>query len=242
MVFVIDIGNTKIKTAVFEADKLVVRTDFEYENWQKNILKKIDSFSKIETVIVASVAKFDENDFLFLSKFKLIFITNNTKLPFHNLYTTPNTLGIDRKVLAAGAVLKYQNINRLIIDAGTCVTYDFVDSNNSYFGGAISPGLRIRYKSLHDYTAKLPLLEAQMPEHFIGNATSESIHAGVIYGLLHEIDGFIDHYRAIYENFIIILTGGDTEFLAKQLKNIIFANENFLLESLNLIYQYQEHD
>jgi type III pantothenate kinase len=86
------------------------------------------------------------------------------------------------------------------------------------------------------------LIEAQIPQHFIGNATSESIHAGVIYGLLHEIDGFIDHYRAIYENFIIILTGGDTEFLAKQLKNIIFANENFLLESLNLIYQYQEHD
>jgi type III pantothenate kinase len=133
----------------------------------------------------------------------------------------------------------YSNQNRLVIDAGTCVTYDFIDSNDNYLGGAISPGIRLRYEALHNYTAKLPLLTKKEPESFIGNSTSESIHSGVVEGLTNEINGFIDQYSNQFTNFIIILTGGDADFLAKRLKNTIFANSNFLLESLNTIYQYK---
>jgi type III pantothenate kinase len=142
-------------------------------------------------------------------------------------------------VLAAGATLQFPNQNRLVIDAGTCVTYDFIDENDVYLGGAITPGLRLRYESLHDFTAKLPLLTVENPNYFIGKSTAESIHSGVVNGLVYEIDGFIDEYKALYSNFIIILTGGDTDFLAKRLKNTIFANSNFLLESLNQTFQYK---
>jgi type III pantothenate kinase len=156
-----------------------------------------------------------------------------------NCYATPETLGIDRMVLAAGATLQFPNQNRLVIDAGTCVTFDFIDESNNYLGGAIAPGLRLRYESLHNYTAKLPLLALEDPKDLIGKSTAESIHSGVANGLVYEIDGFIDEYRVRYSNFIIILTGGDTEFLAKRLKNTIFANSNFLLESLNQTFQYK---
>jgi type III pantothenate kinase len=106
-------------------------------------------------------------------------------------------------------------------------------------GGAISPGIRLRYEALHQYTAKLPLLTKAYPNHYIGNSTHQAIHTGVIQGLLHEIDGFIMQYQTQYPNIIIILTGGDADFLAKRLKNTIFANSNFLLESLNQTFQYK---
>jgi type III pantothenate kinase len=141
-------------------------------------------------------------------------------------------------VLAAGAVLQFPEQNRLIIDAGTCVTYDFVNHNNQYLGGAISPGLRLRYQSLNQYTAKLPLLTLENPNNLIGNSTQNAIHSGVVNGLVFEIEGFISTYLEQYQNFIIILTGGDADFLAKRLKNTIFANSNFLLESLHLLHIY----
>ena len=143
-------------------------------------------------------------------------------------------------VLATGAVLQFPNKNRLVIDAGTCITYDFIDENDNYLGGAISPGIRLRYESLHQQTAKLPLLTKKQPENLIGNSTNESIHSGVINGTALEIDGFIELYKVKYAQFIIILTGGDAEFLAMRLKNTIFANSNFLLESLNQTFQYNQ--
>ncbi|WP_308131522.1 type III pantothenate kinase, partial [uncultured Flavobacterium sp.] len=145
----------------------------------------------------------------------------------------------DRMVLAAGAVLQFPKQNRLVIDAGTCITYDFVDENDNYLGGAISPGLRLRYEALHNFTARLPLLELDSPKSIIGNSTSQSIHSGVVNGAVNEIDGFINDYKQHYSKFTIILTGGDAEFLAKRLKNTIFANSNFLLESLSHLFQYK---
>ena len=121
-------------------------------------------------------------------------------------------------------------------------TLDFIDENDNYLGGAISPGIRLRYESLHQFTAKLPLLTKTNPKSCIGNSTNESIHSGVVNGLTNEIDGFIDYYKSLNANFIIILTGGDAEFLAMRLKNTIFANSNFLLESLNQTFQYNQND
>ena len=124
----------------------------------------------------------------------------------------------------------------------------FIDENNNYLGGAISPGIRLRYESLNNYTAKLPLLSLELfesqsedsePHRFIGNSTSNSIHSGVLNGVQNEINGFIAQYQEVYPKFIIILTGGDADFLAKRLKNTIFANSNFLLESLNQTFQYK---
>jgi type III pantothenate kinase len=203
----------------------------------ENILNK---HKKVSNIVVASVSDLDKQTFLdFEELVKIHFVSHNDPFPFINRYETPKTLGIDRLVLATGATLRFPKQNRLVIDAGTCVTYDFIDENNNYLGGAISPGLRLRYEALHNYTAKLPLLTLENPEHLIGKSTSESIHSGVVNGLIFEIDSFIADYKALYSNFIIILTGGDTEFLAKRLKNTIFANSNFLVESLNQTFQYK---
>ena len=240
MILVIDVGNTRIKGAVFEGAILLEIFVFTKIELQKNIENILKNFEKVSDLVVSSVGDVEKLSFLaFDNVLKVHFISNTDPFPFQNKYATPQTLGIDKMVLDAGATLQFPNQNRLVIDAGTCVTYDFIDQDNNYLGGAIAPGLRLRYESLHNYTAKLPLLALENPENLIGNSTSDSIHSGVVNGLVYEIDGFINEYRARYLNFIIILTGGDTDFLAKRLKNTIFANSNFLLESLNQTFQYK---
>ncbi|MBC8643691.1 type III pantothenate kinase [Flavobacterium lindanitolerans] len=240
MLLAIDVGNTRIKGAVFENDSLLGYFIFLKKDFRKNIEKILKDFPKTAFLVVASVGSLDKNDFLdFGEKLKVHFISHEDSFPFVNLYETPKTLGMDRMVLAAGAVLQFPKQNRLVIDAGTCITYDFVDENDNYLGGAISRGLRLRYEALHNFTARLPLLELDSPKSIIGNSTSQSIHSGVVNGAVNEIDGFINDYKQHYSKFTIILTGGDAEFLAKRLKNTIFANSNFLLESLSHLFQYK---
>jgi len=241
MLLAIDIGNTRIKAAVFEVDTLFEVLIFTKEELTSKVDFILQLHPKIKTIVVATVGNLDKTSFLdFENRVKIQFLSHESKFPFQNLYATPTTLGIDRMVLASGAVIQFPDQNRLVIDAGTCITYDFIDADNNYLGGAISPGLRLRYESLHQFTAKLPLLTKSYPENIIGNSTQESIHSGVVNGVIHEIDGFVEEYKAQYAKFIIILTGGDTEFLAKRLKNTIFANSNFLLESLNQTFQYNQ--
>lgn len=240
MILAVDVGNTRIKGAVFEDSILLNVFVFKREDIQKSIQNILKSHKKITHLVVASVSNIEKETFIDFDKSVTIYyVSHKDSFPFVNCYETPQTLGIDRLVLATGATLQFPNQNRLVIDAGTCVTYDFIDENNNYLGGAISPGLRLRYEVLHNYTAKLPLLNIEKPKKIIGKSTTESIHSGVVNGLLNEIDGCINQYKAQYSNFIIILTGGDTDFLAKQLKNTIFANSNFLLESLNQTFQYK---
>ena len=241
MLLTIDVGNTRIKAAVFEQNTLIDVIIFTKEELLVQVENILNKFQKIENLVVASVGNVTKEQFLsFKKSVKIHFITHESKFPFTNLYSTPTTLGIDRMVLASGAVLQFPHQNRLVIDAGTCITYDFIDENDNYLGGAISPGIRLRYQALNEYTAKLPLLTKSEPHTFIGNSTTESIHSGVINGVALEIDGFIELYKTQYAKFIIILTGGDAEFLAKRLKNTIFAHSNFLLESLNQTFQYNQ--
>jgi len=243
MLLTIDVGNTRIKAAVFEQNRFVELFIFTKETILTETTNILNKFPKIKNIVIASVANVEKELFLNLkSKVEIHFITPEIKLPYNNLYSTPSSLGIDRMFLAAGAVLQFPNQNRLIIDTGTCITYDFVDEIDNYLGGAISPVIGLRYGSLHQQTAKLPLLSKIYPESFIGNSTQESIHSGVINGVTLEIDGFIELYKDQYAKFIIILTGGDAEFLAVRLKNTIFANSYFLLESLNQTFQYNQND
>jgi type III pantothenate kinase len=240
MILTIDVGNTRIKGAVFEEASALEYFVFEPLEIEKNILNILKKYHQVRYLVVASVGLIEKKIFLaFEKQVKIHFVSHDDLFPFNNQYETPKTLGIDRMVLAAGATIQYPKCNRLVIDAGTCVTYDFIDENDNYLGGAIAPGLRLRYESLHAFTAKLPLLKVADISEMIGRSTAGSIHSGVINGLVYEIDGFIDEYKTLASKFIIILTGGDTEFLAKRLKNTIFANSNFLLESLNRTFQYK---
>jgi type III pantothenate kinase len=238
MILAIDKGNSKTKLALFQDFNLIELVIIDALEFDKKILEIIKKYPCISEIVLANVGKPIEN--LKKLNLKINIINHQNLFPFENLYQTPQTLGIDRAVLAAGAVLKYPNSNTLIIDAGTCVTFDYVNEKNQYLGGSISPGLLLRYKSLHDYTANLPLLSPNYPKSKIGNTTFEAIHSGVVNGLLSEIQYITDNFRSCYEKFNIILTGGDTLFLAKRLKNTIFANSNFLLESLILLHQYQQ--
>lgn len=239
MIYTLDIGNTRTKLAMFENDSLVKTEYLSTKNLQEELLFFLKKNNTIPKIILASVIHLDNTLLNWLEKHtELTQITHTTSLPISNKYKTPHTLGIDRLVVAAGATILYPQTAKLIIDAGTCITYDFVNANNEYLGGAISPGLKLRYKALNDYTAKLPYLEVEDISYLTGQNTNESIQSGVINGIVAEIDNIIDRYKKDYADLTIILTGGDTVSLAKRLKNIIFANPNFLSESLNHIYQY----
>jgi len=240
MLLAVDIGNSRIKGAVFEDNTLLKQFVFSNTDIKANLSIILDQYPDCTDLAVATVGDVEKELFLsFDHRLKIHFISHEDRLPFQNHYATPLTLGIDRMVLASGAVLQFPSQDRLVVDAGTCVTYDFINCNDEYLGGGISPGIRLRYASLHQYTAKLPLLEKEAPDNFIGNSTAQSIHSGIVQGLIHEIDGFITQYKQQHPKIIIILTGGDAEFLANRLKNTIFANSNFLLESLNQTFQYK---
>ena len=235
MNLVIDIGNSKVKVAVFETDTMIMSIVCEETSFLDE-LKKISNNYQIVHSIVSSVKNIESEYFEELQKLpSLLLLNSDTPVPFKNLYSSLSTLGNDRIALAAAAVLKYPQKNSLVIDAGTCITYDFVNSNNEYLGGAISPGLEMRYKALHQHTSKLPLLSKNEVYKRTGFSTTESIHSGVINGVICEIEGVITQYKQDFHDLTVVLTGGDTKFLSKQLKNSIFANQNFLLQGLNKI-------
>ena len=239
MNLIIDVGNSFIKLAVFENNKIKHKEVVENVLVLEAIWALRDKHGLLDHIIISSVGKLKESDIKVLdASFDVLVLNSKTKLPFHNLYKTPKTLGVDRMALVSASVHQYPKKNVLVIDAGTCITYDFVNTKNEYLGGAISPGLRMRYKSLNNLTANLPLLDTEIPESIIGKSTKDSIHSGVVNGVLNEIDGAIREYKEKYSDLTVILTGGDANFLSKQLKSSIFANSNFLLEGLNYILQF----
>ncbi len=239
MNLVIDVGNTYIKIGVFEKSEIVYKSTIEQADFKKTISDLKNNYPLITDAIISSVSNLEDDFIEYVNKFfSVLFLDHLIQMPFKNLYKTPTTLGIDRLALVAAAVDQFPTKNVLVIDAGTCITYDFKNENEEYLGGAISPGLRMRYESLHNFTAKLPLLDLKNPKDTIGNSTEEAIHSGVVHGILNEIDGLIKDYCNIYPDLTVILTGGDAHFLSKRLKNSIFATSNFLLEGLNYILAF----
>ncbi len=238
MNLIIDVGNTRVKSAVFKGSELIHSEIFSYEKLVDKVNESIDKF-KCTNAIISSVSILKKNQISQIKeKISLFILNSNAKIPFKNKYSSPKTLGVDRMALAAAAANKYPSKNVLVVDAGTCITYDFLDKMGSYYGGAISPGITMRYKSLNQFTENLPLLSPKYERELIGIDTNSSIHIGVVTGVINEIDSFIDKYRKKNKDLTIVLTGGDLNFLNNRLKNGIFANPNFLLEGLNKILTY----
>ena len=239
MNLIIDVGNTYVKFAIYNQGKLNEKVIGELNDFENMVLEVIKDNPQIDQAIVSSVGRLSDAHLKSLKdKLRVLELSHSLKLPFKNLYATPKTLGVDRIALVSASVEQFPDRNVLIIDAGTCITYDFINTKNEYLGGAISPGIRLRYRTLNNLTANLPLLETEMPQDILGDSTENSIHSGVVFGVLKEIDGVIDDYVKEYSDLTVILTGGDTKFLSNQLKNSIFANSNFLLEGLNFILEY----
>ncbi|WP_373059658.1 type III pantothenate kinase [Zunongwangia sp. H14] len=242
MNLVVDIGNTSVKAAVFQGAEVLFKSSFQLKDFSEKISEIKENYPQTGFAILSSVVKEVEDEVNLLQKnFNFLQLTPNLPLPFKNLYSTPLTLGKDRIALMAAAVAAFPQKNVLVIDAGTCVTFDFKNKGEEYLGGAISPGLQMRFKALHKFTANLPLISPEEDLKMIGDSTKSSILSGVINGMAAEIDGTITAYKSKYEDLTVIFTGGDQQFLSKRLKNGIFANSNFLLEGLNYILEFNKN-
>ena len=242
MNIVIDVGNTQIKVAVFYNNKLQLKEVCNNSSFEE-VLKKIDlKYPIIRHALISLVGVFEDRNMQLLNKqYKTLVLSHNLNFPFINKYETPNTLGVDRIALSSAAVSTFPKTNCLIIDAGSCITYDFVTNKAEYLGGAISPGIKMRYKALHTFTKNLPELSPKKENSIIGKSTQSSINIGVVQGVLYEIQGYISQYSKEYKDLTIILTGGDAHFLLDSLNFNIFANSNFLLEGLNYILELNKN-
>ena len=235
MNLVVDIGNNFFKLGIFENSNLVFSFFEKNDKIDVEIEKIIHSYSKITSALISNVSSVKINDILNKLNIKIYELDSTFIFPFKLNYKTPESLGNDRLALAAAATILYPNSNNLVIDAGTCITIDFIDNNNHFMGGSISPGVKMRYDSLNHYTANLPLLKNENNFNYPGDSTNASIHAGIIGGVSNEINGFIKQINSRNDKVNVILTGGDAKILSKTLKITIFANQNFILEGLNSI-------
>ena len=237
MILAIDIGNTLTKLAVFEGDKIVeVISKKEIKNTDINTLVK--NFD-VKSIIVSTVS--DKNDLKELLKnHNFLVLNHHTPIPLQLKYKTPETLGLDR-IAAAVAAKKMYAENVLVIDMGTCITYDFININNEYLGGGISPGFKMRFKALNTFTQKLPLINFDNNKlMLVGNSTENSIISGVYNGMCNEVNGIINNYLSQYKNLKIVVTGGDRNLFDLEPKNRIFADEFLVLKGLNEILKYNE--
>jgi type III pantothenate kinase len=235
-----DFGNTRLKCGVFIIDRLTEVVSLEDDS-AGTINKLLDKHNP-EFAILSSVVDHNPDVEAILAKrTKLIKLDSSTKLPFTTPVSKPETIGADRLALAAFAVHFYNGQNNLVISLGSCITYNFINKYNSFNGGSISPGMEMRFKALNHYTAKLPLVKVDWNFPLIGYDTSTNILSGVLLGMAAEIDGIINEYKEKFENFNVLLTGGDTANFVQHLKNKIFADPYLILKGLYAISNFN-HD
>lgn len=243
---VIDVGNSANKIAVFDKDELLYQ-EVSALSLQQNIKALTTSYT-IKNIIISSVKNDDDNDKNQITgAFKYIKFNSDTKIPIHNKYKSPKSLGLDRLAAVIGANNIFPNHNVLVIDAGTCITYDTIDESANYYGGSISPGIKMRFNAMNHFTAKLPLVNFESSfNQIFGNDSISSMLSGVINGVIYEVEGFIKNHLKINPNLKIILCGGDAAFFDTRFKNSIFAHlisyePNLVLIGLNTVVKYQ-HD
>lgn len=243
MNLIIDIGNTTTKVVFFEKDKIVISRKYKRLklHFLESLIKQYDIENQIEAVIMSTVSYMPDDVIRYLKKrYFFIFFDDKTPIPIKNLYETPETLGNDRLASAVAANSLYPDQNVLCIDIGTCIKYDFVNKNNQYCGGAISPGFNIRFNALNTFTEKLPLIESKKVNYLIGKSTEESILSGVINGTALEINGMIIKYKNNYPDLKVVLSGGDMKYFDKELKISIFAVSNIVTLGLNIVLEFNK--
>lgn len=227
---IVDVGNSYTKIYVFEKENIIYAE--RIENNLVDFNNVLEQFT-IDYSLISNVS----NDFItdtLKSGFKnVVEFSYKLKLPIKINYKTPETLGKDRIAGAIGASHLFKGENIMVIDAGTAITYDFINRKGEFLGGNISPGLKIRFKALHTFTEKLPLLKPNNNFEPIANSTDEAIISGVQQGIIFELDSYINHFKGEFEDLKIILTGGDSFFFEKKIKNNIFAEPNLIAYGLN---------
>ena len=244
MNLIVDIGNTLVKLAVFDRGEIVAQHCVE--RLHPSMLGELLAAWPVRQAVVASTrGEVDEIAELLRPQVEyLLEFSSQTPVPIGNAYLTPDTLGRDRLAAAVGATVLYPGRNVLSVDFGTAVTVDLVTSDGVFRGGCISPGMKTRFRSLHDYSAKLPLCTATGDEALAGLTTGQAIELGVMNGITFEIEGYMARMREKIDDLCVIFTGGDAKFFVKRIKNTIFANCNLVFCGLNRILEYnasEEH-
>lgn len=230
----VDIGNSRIKSGLFQNDILV-----ETNIWDDlNSLRAYCEKTEHHKLAVSTVGMNEAEILTILGELSPRVINLKQELPISIDYQTPESLGVDRIVSAIGASVEYPNQDILIIDLGSCITYDLIDANNTYRGGLISPGLRMRMKGMSYYTKRLPDISEEWTENVIdslGKSTRECLNIGSYQAIIHELNGFIDGFCSEYPSLVVILTGGDAPSFESKLKQPIFADQFLVLKGLNRI-------
>lgn len=242
MNLIIDQGNASSKVAVFDKGRLI--TSFVYKEFNVEAVTSLLEKFDFTNGILSTVIDTDEELLRFLNvKLKrFVFLDEKVSLPVSVEYETPETLGRDRLAAVVGGIYLRPGQNLLIIDAGTAITYELVDSTGKFLGGNISPGMTTRFKALHTFTKKLPLLMEPEVVPLIGDSTKSAIQAGVVNGIIYEMDGYIDSLKKKYPDLFVFLTGGHSFYFETRLKNSIFADVNLVLIGLNRILEYNVED
>jgi type III pantothenate kinase len=247
MILAADIGNSRVKLGLFEGGVLRDVLVFPHADllvqlpahpaWQE--IRRGLQYLGLASVGKGEMAQTLLKAFDWLGPEQVLQIDTRTPMPIGNRYATPATLGVDRICAAAGAFAQHGRGPLLVIDAGTAITYDYVDAAGDYQGGGISPGLRTRFRALQHFTAALPLVEAEGELPLVGFDTVTSIRSGVVNGLIGEINHFVTAYRALAgDGMPVFLTGGDTTFLGNHLKNINFADAHLLLRGIHTVISH----
>lgn len=234
----IDQGNSSTKIGIFDNNVLI--EGITYKNLNRSDISHITNKFNINACILSSVVAGNDELIEWLKKHihQFIELSHTTPIPIENLYKTPETLGKDRLAAVIGAAFLEPYTDILVVDAGTAITYDFIDADNKYYGGNIAPGVDLRLRSLHEFTQKLPLVNATTDQPFLGHDTNSALISGAVYGIVFEIDGYINTLKIKYPQLSTFLTGGSIFYFDNKLKNAIFAERNLVLIGLNRILQH----
>ena len=240
MKLIADFGNTLQKLAIFNGNELVSLSRFENITAQQ-LSDFIRTNGPFKSAILSSVIIVEEDILSIFNQIPLfIELSHQTPLPVKLFYKTPETLGRDRIAAAVAGNFLYPDHNVLVIDAGTCITFDLVTKTAEYLGGSIHPGINMQFTALHTFTGKLPLVNRRDFDELTGKTTEESIISGVLRGTCASVEGMIDDYNSRFPELVVLITGGDSGYLFNNLKNRIFALPNLILEGLNKILDFNE--
>ena len=240
MKLILDFGNSLQKCALVDGDSISLSV---FENITLENIQKLTAGKNIESVILSSVINYDKAIKNWLSQtYFFIEFSEKTPIPVINKYQTPETLGKDRLAAAIGAYTLFPGQNVIAVDCGTAIKFDMMNSKGEYLGGSIAPGLWLRFKALHNFTDKLPLVSYENQPDLIGVDTITSIQSGVMNGCLAEINGLIDRYKLNFKNLNVVLTGGEMIYFEKSIKSGIFAEPNLVIIGLHQILLFNEKD
>ena len=235
MNLIIDIGNNSAKIFLFKVEQLILHT--RKSNSSFDVIDEWNRLYNIEKAIISSVIVETPELSEAISGLQcpVVRFSNSMPLPLEINYRTPHTLGSDRIAAAVGAWNEAPGRNMLVIDAGSAITIDFVGKDGKYNGGNIAPGIKMRLKALHEYTSRLPMVDKEGDTPTIGYDTETAIRSGVINGICHEIEGYINEFKQKYCDVLVFLTGGDEKPLKNRIKSCIFADKYLVAKGLNRI-------